>query len=115
MVENVDMRDQFDSEPDRVLTDDARILFEKNMDNFIDDAEHSENAISTHLKYQGIETNLETILSHINGFMSGLIWYYYEVHYNRALNPDEVTDLSNLLKRRASELKNAFMSLRIME
>jgi len=115
MAENVDMSDQLDSEPAKALTSDARILFEENMDNFVNDAENSENAISNHLKSQGIEPNLETILSHINGFMSGLIWYYYEVNYNKILNPDEQRDLSNLLKRRAFELRHSFISLRIME
>ena len=109
------MSDQLDSEPAKALTSDARSLFENSMDVFIDDAKNSEDAISNHLKSQGIEPNLETILSHINGFMSGLIWYYYEANYNRTLNPDEATDLSNLLKRRAFELRHAFISLRIIE
>ena len=109
------MSDQLDSEPAKNLTSNARILFEENMDNIVDDAENSEIAISNHLKSQGIEPNLETILSHINGFMSGLIWHYYEVNHNRILNPDEQRDLSNLLKRRAFELRHAFVSLRIIE
>ena len=107
------MRDPLDSVKDKGLTFEARTVFEKNMDHFINNAEDTELAISMSLQVQGIEPNLETVLSHISGFINGTIWCFYRINHERALNSDEIRDLLNLLKRRSAELKSAFISSRI--
>ncbi len=98
---------------DKGLTIEARTVFEKNMDYFINNAEDIELVLSDSLQAQGIEPNVETVLSHISGFVNGTIWYFYLVNYDRALNSDETIDLLNLVKRRSAELKSAFISSRI--
>ncbi len=107
------MSDPLDSANAKGLTIEARALFEKNMDSFINNAEETEFFILQSLQAQGIEPNLETVLSHISGFVNGTIWSFYHNKYHRFPNPGEVTDLIKLVKRRSNELRAALMSSRI--
>lgn len=95
------------------LDDDARVALEANIDDFISKPKDTERAYSIALREQGIEPNLETILAYITGMLTGVVYGVYLWKYERLLKPDELKVLIGLLKRRAFELRLAFMDTRI--
>jgi hypothetical protein len=96
---------EFDSE--------ARVAVEQNVDAIIMDALIMEEAFSYTLSMQGIEPNLETLLSFICGGLYGLINGIYHVKHGRSLNSDEAKEVDKLIKRRAWEVRQAFMGTRM--
>jgi len=97
------------------LTDEARIVLEKNIDNILKKPEAAEEIYSIVLREHGIEPNLETVLSFITGFLTGIMQHFYIVAYNRSLNPNEIKTLIALMKRKAFEMRMAFLETRIKE
>ena len=95
------------------LTAEARAVLEKNIDSVLEKPEEREEIYSSTLKEHGIEPNLETILSFITGFLTGLMAQFYVSKYGRFLNADEIGELTELMKRRAFEIRMAFMGTRI--
>ncbi len=79
----------------------ARALLEKMIDGILENPKEREDIYSYVLSEQGIEPNLETILSFIMGFLTGVLQHFHITEYDRYLNPDEISELNELLKRRA--------------
>ena len=97
------------------LDENARIIVEKNIDSVINEPEQTEKAFRNTLREQGIEPNLETVLSSISGYIEGIVDGFYYHEYNRLMNDDERKELTQLLKRRAFEIRQTFVSTRIEE
>lgn len=95
------------------LDDEVRILVEKNIDAIIKKPKEIEEAYRFILREQGIQPNLETILSFITGMLAGIADSFYRFKYERLTNLDEKDELIELLKRRAFELRQAFIGARI--
>ena len=92
---------------------DARIGLESTIDKILKDAENWELTFKEVLRTQGIEANLETVLSLIIGALLGQTAQYYIDKYDRRLNKDETKDFEDILKRRAWELRQTFIELRV--
>ena len=97
------------------LDRDARSLVEMEIDGALKDSVNYEKNIRTVLRVQGIEPNLETVLSFITGLIWGRLIGFYSSKYHRHLNRGEMREVSQLLKRRAFELRQVFISTRIEE
>jgi hypothetical protein len=95
------------------LDQDIRSILESNLDAVINDPEKAERAVTYILARQGIEANLETLLGYLTGMISGLISGIYLCKHRRNLNSEEELELTNLLKRRAWEMRQAFIGTRI--
>lgn len=91
----------------------AREFLEENIDDMMNRPEEFERGYREALQEMGIEPNLETILSFISGFLQGLVWDYYLRVKHREMNPEETKDLVKLMKRRAFELRHAFLFTRV--
>lgn len=92
---------------------DVRIKLEKEVDSILKDPKWVEETFSSALRAQGIEPNLETILSFITGLLVGIADGVYFLKFSRSMNSDEIVELVELLKRRAFEIRQAFISTRI--
>jgi len=92
---------------------DARIGLESTIDKILKDAENWELTFKEVLRTQGIEANLETVLSLIIGALLGQTAQYYIDKYDRRLTKDETKDFEDILKRRAWELRQTFIELRM--
>ena len=97
------------------LDEGARLIVEKNIDAVIQTPKKAEATFRTSLILQGIQPNLETILSMITGFLEGLVNSYYVHRHNRPMTDDEQNDFNTLLSRRAFEMRQAILSTRIEE
>ena len=95
------------------LDKEARIIVEKNIDSIIKNPKKAEESFRVSLIMQGIQPNLETVLSMITGYIEGLVESNYIVRYNRQMNMDERNNLNELLNRRAFEIRQALLSTRI--
>lgn len=95
------------------LNETVRTMVEKEVDDVIADPEKIEKSYSTALKAQGIEPNLDVILSFIIGYLFGRVTDYYWIEYRRRLSSEEFAELIKLFKRRAFEMRMAFMSTRV--
>lgn len=94
---------------------DSRSLIERTIDRILKDPKEMEKNIRWALGAQGIEPNLETVLSFITGTVWGGVCVFLHFRYNRTMNSDEQEELIELLQRRAFELRQAFVSTRIEE
>ncbi len=92
-----------------------RLLLEESIDNFINDPVETEKISSIVLEAQGIDSNFDTILSFINGSAWGLTMAFYFSKHKRPMNENESLDFLELMKRRASELRQAFIDTRIRD
>ena len=81
-----------------VLDDDARIAVERAIDELIEEPKETEDEVHLILIAQGIEPNLEAVLSYLTGMLFGLISGFYFSKYHRDLNQDEQNELIECLK-----------------
>jgi len=95
------------------LNNEIRTLVEKEVDNILKKPRKMEDSIRLTLSVQGIEPNLETVLSYITGLILGRVLQVYVSIYNREITHNEMNELIQLLKRRAFELRQTFISTRI--
>ena len=65
------------------------------------------------LKAVGIEPNVEAVLSNFVGAIIARVDTVYRLEEDRSMNSDELLELAGLLKRRVTEMREAFMSRRI--
>ena len=96
------------------LDAEIRARLEEIIDNILRDKAGIEKSISVTLEAQGIEASLETILSFIAGDTFGVTTGMYYLKHGRSLNEDEMLHYLQILKRRAWELRQAFISTRII-
>ena len=97
------------------LEEEAVDAVEKNVDSIIKDPKKAERLFSLFLTAQGIESNLETILSFIDGLLLGGVSELYNFKFHKGFleSEEELLELTNLLKRRAWEMREAFINTRI--
>ena len=95
------------------MDDGIRTIVEKNADSAIKKPKVAERAYANILRSQGIEPNLETVLSFLMGHLTGIVDGMYVHKHKRLPTSDENDELNQLLKRRAWEIRQAFMSTRI--
>ena len=95
------------------LDETVRMWLEREVDKVIKDPKNFENFYSLILQGQGIEANLETVLSFLTGFLTGYIQAMYAVKYDREIKTEELAELIKILKRRAFEMRSAFIGTRI--
>jgi len=95
------------------LDQDARIGLETTIDNILKDAKNWDRIFREILRTQGIEANLETVLSLIIGALLGQTVQFYIDKYKRRLNNDETKDFEDILRRRAWELRETFIFVRM--
>jgi len=92
-----------------------RAALEEAFDDFIREPKEYEKAYSILLRMQGIEPNLDSILSFISGYMYGCIIAYYKFIQDRKPTQEEIRNFFELMKRRAWQLRQAFIGTRIEE
>jgi len=97
------------------LDKEARNWLEREVDSVISDTYSFEAMAKDILSRQGIEPNLETILSFLTGTLTGMVSAHYVAKYKRMPNDAEFLELYSLLKRRAFEMRMAFMNTRVEE
>jgi len=97
------------------LNKEARSMIETEVDFYLKNPKTVEERARMVLRAQGIEPNLETVLSFIVGWLMAQVSMFYHVRHKRDISRDEFTELVQLLKRRAFELRQAFISTRIEE
>lgn len=97
------------------LDDDIRLDIETQIDYIYDEPDEWESLLRGFLKEQGIEPNLETILSMIAGMCLGMAYEQIKEKYDRSWTPEEANAISSLLARRSHELRHRFLSTRLEE
>lgn len=95
------------------VDDDAKNFLEKYIDAIFKEHEDFEDIFRNILCGQGIEPNLETILSYIIGNVIGFLDGFYLSKHNRTMNVNERKELIDFLKSRAFQLRQAFASTRV--
>ena len=97
------------------LDDTIRLRMEREIDSILSDPVNMENAIRRMLISQGIEPTLETTLSNLIGYCTGVFISYYSQIYGRVPNKQEAEEFDLIMKRRAGEMRDAFIRSRINE
>jgi hypothetical protein len=97
------------------LNDSTRTMIEKMIDSWMKDPKVTEKTYRFILEKQGIQPNIETVLSFLTGIIIGTSDGAYAVRYNRLMNVVERKELTELMNRRVSELRQALLSTRIEE
>jgi hypothetical protein len=92
------------------LEDKFRIILERNIDALLKEPQDTQIGSAQILYDMGIQPDLETILSYITGSLKGVVEMAIIDSYGRTPNEEERKDIMELLKRRASELRDAFQS-----
>lgn len=95
------------------LEDDIRVAVEKEIDKFLKEPKEYENAFRNILTAQGIEPNLETVLSYLTGVLYGFADGLYLEKYRRPMTLEEGEELMSLLRRRAFEIRESIIGTRI--
>jgi hypothetical protein len=95
------------------LDEEVRARVEQVIDDHLKDPIGIEDYYKGILIAQGIEPNLETILAFIAGNFLGLANALYIVKFMRRMNNEEKNAFIELMKRRAYELREAFMLARV--
>ena len=96
------------------LDKDVRMSVEEQIDEVFKNPEEWENVIREFLTEQGIEPNLETILSLLVGLTMGQAFQEIKHKFNRDWTKKEARAINALMKRRALELRHLFLSTRII-
>jgi hypothetical protein len=92
------------------LEDEFRLILERNIDTILKEPRDTQIGFAQILYDMGIQPDLETILSFITGFLKGTVEAAIINFYERPPNEGEHKDIMELLKRRASELRDALQS-----
>ena len=90
-----------------------RILLEKHIDDVLEDPEVYEEVFKKSLMIMGIEPNLETILAHSTGIIMGRLLTRSRMTAREMNQAKIVQDAWIILRRRAYEMREAFLSTRI--
>jgi len=94
------------------LDKNIRSLLEQSVDNFISDAHEMETQARDRILKLGIEPNLETVLSYLCGLLMGLV-VTKSVEKHGSLRKQDEHGATELLKRRAWELRQVFINTRV--
>lgn len=93
-----------------VLDARLRSILETNIDTVMNEPDKSMKAFNLILKDSGIEPNLESVLSAIVGYIYGIADLWYITNYKKNIPDDEFVEVVKLMKRRAWEMRQAFIS-----
>jgi len=93
-----------------VLDARLRTTLERNIDTVMENPKAAMKTFTFLLESNGIEPKLESILSVIVGYLYGLADLWYATTHNRQINEDEFFEVIKLLKRRAWEMRQSFIS-----
>jgi len=96
-----------------MLDREARLIVEQLYDEKINNPLKAEEECSLFLLRQGIQPNLEAIVSHTLGYLQGVIEGFYLVKYGKHTNYVEKRELEKMLKSRVGDLRQAFVRTRI--
>ena len=91
----------------------ARRLLERNYDLVCENPSIFEEGCSTILKTRGIETDLEKVVSYVNGFMYGLVECYYNLTLEKTMDEEERKELYLIMRRKDWEIRHSLISARI--
>jgi len=97
------------------LDKDIRHDIEVQIDYIYEEPEKWEPMFRRFLIGQGIEPNLETILSMIAGMCVGMAYEQINKKFDRSWTPEEHSAINSLLARRSFELRHRFLSTRLEE
>ncbi len=92
------------------LDDDARKMVEKYFHGLLESPKITEETYSFILITHGIKSDLETVLGYITGVLTGYVESLYSSKYNRLPNPYEKRELSKLLEKWVSKLRDSLSS-----
>lgn len=95
------------------LSEDVRLFIEEQFDHFYNEPDEWLEAASRVLSEQGIEPNLENILSYLVGMTLGEVSEYIKNKFNRAWTNEEARAISELMARRALEIRQQFLSTKL--
>lgn len=93
-----------------VLDNRLRAILENNIDTVMNDPKKFIKTYTIILEASGIDPKLESILSVIVGYLYGLAELWYTNIHQRHINDDEFVEVVKLMKRRAWEMRQAFIS-----
>ena len=91
----------------------ARQVLEQEVDFILRNSSVVESSSTEVLKAVGIEPNVEAVLSNFVGAIIARVDTVYRLEEGRNMSSDELLELAGLLKRRVTEMREAFMSRRI--
>ena len=97
------------------LDKEIRLDIEKQIDSIYEEPEEWEPMCRSFLTGQGIEPNLETVLSIIAGMCVDMAYEQINKKFDRSWTPEEAYALNSLLARRSFELRHRFLSTRLEE
>ena len=92
------------------LKDDIRLVFEKTCDSILREPQKLLSMYYRGLQVMGIEPTIETAVSFIAGTIMGITSGSVITLYERKPEEWEIEEIAKLLKRRASEMRNALQS-----
>ena len=101
------------SEKMSTLDPELRSAIETIIDNIISHPKEYEDFFAKTLEYLNINSDLEKILAFIVGCIWGEINLAYRSRYSTGISISQQVEILNILKRRANEIKEAFISTRI--
>ena len=97
----------------RTLDQNVRNSIENTIDGFLANPDEVFTVFSAMLAFQGIEPNVDTVLSAISGYLYGRVCAEYRRRFNRTLEQNEKSDFNKLMKRRLWELRQAYINLEL--
>jgi len=86
-----------------------RLYIEKQFDDFYNKPEEWMKAATNVLADQGIQPNLETILSYLVGMTCGETFEFIKAKFKRSWTNEEAIAISSLMARRAFEIRQQFV------
>ena len=90
------------------LHKEIRLFIEKQFDYFYDEPEEWMKIATSVLADQGIQPNLETILSYLVGMTLGGTFEFIRTKFKRDWTDEEAKAVSSLMARRAFEIRQHF-------
>lgn len=91
----------------------VRNLLEETVDFVLKNPKEVESTFAFMLHAMGIKSNLEAILSFTTGLLFETVQATYATTYHRSLDKEEIFEVASLLKRRAWEIRQAFLFERV--
>ena len=88
---------------------DARVVLETNIDYVLKDPSGWEKTVKYSLSQSGIEADLEQVLAFTAGDLFGIFYLFIMQKMNRKPTPKEFDEFSDIMKRRAWEIRQALI------
>ena len=95
------------------LDKDIRLFIEKQFDHFYKEPEEWKDVATMVLAEQGIQPNLDTVLSYLVGMTMGEAFQKFKAKFKRTWTNEEARAIANLLARRAFEIRQHFLATQL--